>query len=100
MTKRIYGHTESGTPIDDDLMEALADEAEAGYDVDAIISRRGKRGRPTLGSAASTVESVRLDPELKERLARRADDHETYLAMRPERHLGGRWQRPEDEWLG
>lgn len=74
MTKRIYGHTESGKPIDDDLIEALADEAEAGYDVDAIISRRGKRGRPTLGSAPSTVESVRLDPELKERLARRADD--------------------------
>lgn len=74
MTKRIYGHTKSGKPIDDDLIEALADEAEAGHDVDAIISRRGKRGRPTLGSAPSTVESVRLDPELKERLARRADD--------------------------
>ncbi len=74
MTKRIYGSTASGKPIDDEFIEGLADEAEAGYDVDAIISRRGKRGRPTLGSAPSTVESVRLDPELKERLARRADD--------------------------
>ncbi len=74
MTKRTYGHTDTGTPIDDDLIEALADEAEAGYDVDQIIARRGKRGRPSLGSAPSTVESVRLDPELKARLTRRAED--------------------------
>jgi predicted HicB family RNase H-like nuclease len=71
MTKRTYGKTTSGKPIDD-LIDTLADEAEAGYDVDEIIARRGKRGRPRLGSAPSTVESVRLDPELKERLARRA----------------------------
>jgi len=44
MTERIYGRTESGKPIDDELIEALADEAEAGYDVDEIISRRGKSG--------------------------------------------------------
>ena len=74
MTKRTYGHTKSGKPIDDDLIEKLADEAEAGYNVDEMAGRRGKRGRPRLGSAPSTVESVRLDPELKERLARRAED--------------------------
>lgn len=74
MTKRIYGHTKSGTPITDDLIEELAEEAEAGYDVDEIIARRGKRGRPRLGTEPSTVESVRLDPELKERLLRRAED--------------------------
>lgn len=74
MTKRTYGHTKSGNPIDDELIGELSDEAEAGYDVDEIISRRGRRGRPPLGSAPSTVESVRLDPELKERLARRAQD--------------------------
>jgi hypothetical protein len=74
MTKRTYGHTKSGKPIDDDLVEELAAEAEAGYDVADVISRRGRRGRPRLGSAPSTVESVRLDPELKERLARRAED--------------------------
>ena len=54
-------------------MERLADEAEQGYDVDEIIARRGRRGRPPLGAAASTVESVRLDPELKDRLTRRAE---------------------------
>ena len=73
MTKRTYGTTESGEPIDDDLIEQLADEAEAGYPIDATIARRGQRGRPRLGSAPSTVESVRLDPELKDLLARRAE---------------------------
>lgn len=74
MTKRTYGHTKSGRPVDDELIEQLAREAEDGYDVDEIVSRRGKRGRPRLGTAPSTVESVRLDPELKERLARRAEE--------------------------
>lgn len=74
MTKRTYGHTKSGTPITDDLIEELAKEAETGYDVDQIIARRGKRGRPRLGTEPSTVESVRLDPELKARLLRRAED--------------------------
>jgi predicted DNA-binding protein len=74
MTKRIYGHTSSGQPIDDDLVEELAEEAEDGYDTADVIGRRGQRGRPRLGTAPSTVESVRLDPELKERLTRRAED--------------------------
>ncbi|MDQ3499812.1 MAG: ribbon-helix-helix domain-containing protein [Actinomycetota bacterium] len=74
MSKRTYGHTKSGKPIDDGLVEVLADEAEAGYDIDEVVARRGRRGRPPLGSVPSTIESVRLDPELKERLARRAAD--------------------------
>jgi hypothetical protein len=77
MTKRTYGHTKSGTPITDELIEELAKEAEAGYDVDQIIARRGKRGRPRLGTEPSTVESVRLDPDLKALLLRRAEDEGT-----------------------
>ena len=73
MTKRTYGHTKSGRPVDDELIEELAHEAEDGYDVNEIVSRRGRRGRPRLGAEPSTVESVRLDPELKERLTRRAE---------------------------
>jgi hypothetical protein len=73
MTKRTYGHTRSGKPIDHDLIEQLAEQAAAGYDVEEIIARRGTRGRPRLGSAPSTVESVRLDPDLKALLARRAE---------------------------
>ena len=74
MTKRTYGHTKSGTPITDALVEQLADEAEHGYDLDTVIARRGKRGRPRLGTEPSSVESVRLDPELKALLVRRAED--------------------------
>jgi Ribbon-helix-helix protein, copG family len=73
MTKRTYGHTKSGTPITDEMVDRLADEAEHGYDTDPIIARRGKRGRPRLGAEPSSVESVRLDPELKALLIRRAE---------------------------
>jgi uncharacterized protein (DUF4415 family) len=69
---RVYGHTRSGKPITDEQVEALAAEAEAGYDVEALLARRGKRGRPALGSAPASVESVRLDPELRAQLLERA----------------------------
>jgi len=73
MTKpHVYGHTRAGRPITDAEVESLAAEAEAGYDVDELIARRAKRGRPALGSAPATVESVRLDPELRGELAERA----------------------------
>jgi len=70
----IYGHTDSGQPITDAMIDELAAEAEAegGCDVDELIARRGKRGRPLLGSAPARVESVRLDPELARDLAERA----------------------------
>lgn len=70
MTTEHHGHTKPGTP----LIERLVGEAEEGYDVEEVLCRRGKRGRPALGSGPSTVESVRLDSELKDRLARRAED--------------------------
>jgi len=73
MTERTYGRTKSGKVITDADIERYAAEAEAGYDVDELIRRRGKRGRPTLGSGPATVESVRLDPELREALATRAE---------------------------
>ena len=51
-------------------VEEMAAQSEEGYDVEEILRRRG--GRPTLGSAPSTVESVRLSPELKRDLLLRA----------------------------
>lgn len=63
--------------LTDSEIEALADEAEAGYDVDDLVARRNKRGRPTLGSAPASVESVRLDPELKDQLLSRAEQDHT-----------------------
>jgi len=69
---RIYGHTKSGKPITDADIEAWADDAEKGYDVDQLLAHRGRRGRPQLGSAPSIVESVRLDPQLRDEVAERA----------------------------
>ncbi len=76
MPKKTHGTTASGASITDELVAELAEKAEAGYDVDKMLRRRG--GRPPIGSAAATVESVRLDPDLREALAQRAErDHET-----------------------
>ncbi len=73
MTKT-YGRKKDGTQITAEMVEAMADEAEAGYDVDEILRRRG--GRPAMGSSAASVESVRLDPELKRDLIlRAAEEH-------------------------
>jgi len=69
----IHGHMKSGRPITDQEIENLAAEAEAGYDVETVIARRNKRGPPTLGNAPASVESVRLDPELRRQLLDRAE---------------------------
>ena len=70
-----HGSKADGTPITDDMVEAMADEAERGYDVEDILRRR-RGGRPPMGSAASSVESVRLGPELKrDLLLRAAEEH-------------------------
>jgi hypothetical protein len=76
MAKKTQGSTASGVPITDELIDKLAAKAEAGYDVEETLRRRG--GRPAMGSAAASVESVRLEPELREALTQRAEhDHET-----------------------
>lgn len=72
--------TASGTRITEDLVTKLTAKAEAGYDVEETLRRRG--GRPPIGSAAARVESVRLEPELRQALARRAKrDHETVSSV-------------------
>jgi predicted HicB family RNase H-like nuclease len=68
-----HGTRADGTPITDKMIEELADEAERGYDVEEFRRRRG--GRPAMGSSPSSVESVRLDPELKRDLLLRASEH-------------------------
>ena len=60
----------SGKPVTDELVASLADDAEAGYDVEAL---RRKGGRRPLGSAAARVVPVRLDPELEAALRERAE---------------------------
>lgn len=68
--------TKTGKVLTDADIEALADEAEQGFDVEALKARR--RGRPMLGSAPAEVVPVRLDPDLKQAVeARAATDHTT-----------------------
>jgi hypothetical protein len=81
-----HGRKADGTPITDEMVEAMADEAERGYDVEEIRRRRG--GRPPMGSAASSVESVRLDPELKRDLLLRAADQQISVSEAIRRAIG------------
>jgi hypothetical protein len=80
MAKKTYGKTASGKKITEELVGKLADKAEGGYDVEETLRRRG--GRPPIGSGPASVESVRLEPELREALAERArQDHETISSV-------------------
>lgn len=67
--------TKTGKVLTDADIETLADEAEVGYDVDVLKTRR--RGRPMLGSAPSEVVPVRLDPDLKLAVEQRAEAEHT-----------------------
>jgi len=82
-----HGHGKDGTPITDADVESLADEAEQGYDVDTLLRRR-RGGRPPLGSAAASVESVRLDPELKRALLLRAAEERVSVSEVIRRAIG------------
>jgi len=79
MTKKTNGKLKDGTPISDEMIEAMADEAERGYDVNSS-KEKSRGGRPRLGSAVASVESVRLDPELKRDLLLRASDEGVSLS--------------------
>ena len=70
MTKATQGRTASGEPITDRLVGDLAAKAEKGFDVDRTLKRRA--GRPPIGAGPASVESVRLDPDLREELRSRA----------------------------
>ncbi len=72
MKERTYGRTKSGKSIDDEMIEELADEAERGYEPGQLRRHRRGPGRPPLGDAAKSVESVRLEPTLRIETAERA----------------------------
>ena len=82
-----HGLRKDGTPITDADVEAMAEEAERGYDVDTLLRRRAG-GRPPLGSAAASVESVRLDPELKRALLIRAAEERVSVSEVIRRAIG------------
>lgn len=68
--------TKTGKVLTDAEIEAMADEAERGYDPEVLKARR--RGRPMLGTAPSEIVPVRLDPDLRQAVEARAEaDHTT-----------------------
>ena len=54
--------------VDDDQIQAWADEAETGYDVGVLR----RRGRPSVGEGPGIVVPVRLDARTLEALTERA----------------------------
>jgi hypothetical protein len=77
----------SADAVEEAQVEALVADAERGYDVEEILRRR-RGGRPALGSAAASVESMRLDPELKRELLLRAGRDHTSVSEVIRRALG------------
>lgn len=63
--------TDSGRVVD---LEALAAEAERGYDVTRLV------GRPTLGRGVAVVVPVRFPPELKDAVDARAEGESTSVS--------------------
>ena len=78
MADRKSHTTKTGRILSDAEIEALADEAERGYDVEELQQRR--RGRPLLGTAPAEVVPVRLDPDLKRAVEARAEAEHTTLS--------------------
>ncbi|MHB8431633.1 MAG: ribbon-helix-helix domain-containing protein [Acidimicrobiales bacterium] len=73
MTQRhTYGHTTSGVSIADETIARFTEQAERGYEPAQLKGSRRGPGRPPLGEAAKSVESVRLDPDLRDEVAQRA----------------------------
>jgi CRISPR-associated endonuclease/helicase Cas3 len=61
------------SPVTDEQIQHLADQAETGYDTTEL---RREDGRKPIGSAAARVIPVRFGPELRQALkARAAADH-------------------------
>jgi len=65
-------HLLHGHRVSDEQIQAGADEAEAGYDLQQLP--RPTPGRPPVGQGPGTVVTVRLDEELLAALLKRAVD--------------------------
>lgn len=65
-------HLLHGRRVSDEQIQAWADEAEAGYDLQQLP--RPTPGRPPVGRGPGTVVTVRLDEELLAALLKRAAD--------------------------
>jgi hypothetical protein len=90
MTKdRGYGHTPKGNEIDEELVTSRVKESEVGYDVDTLIARRGRRGRPSLSNGESSLESFRIDDDLRTALTSPAESDAVNVSELPRRAVRG-----------
>lgn len=64
--------TKSGAVLTSEAEEELADEAEAGYDIEVATPR--KVGRPSLGRGVSPRLDLRIEPDLADALHERAEE--------------------------
>jgi hypothetical protein len=73
--KRTHGRSEAGVELTDEVLQRMAEEAEAGLDVTKL---RRRPGRPPMGSGPADTLPVRLEPELRQAVDDRAEkDHTT-----------------------
>jgi hypothetical protein len=73
-TEKTY-KTRTGRVLTDADIDAMAEDAERGYD--PAVPKTRRRGRPMLGSAPSEVVPVRLDPDLRQAVEERAATEHT-----------------------
>lgn len=67
--RKSYGRSKSGVELTDEVLQRMAEEAEAGLDVTKL---RRRPGRPPMGSGPAETLPVRLDPGLRKAVDDRA----------------------------
>jgi hypothetical protein len=67
--KKSHGRSKAGIELTDEVLNQMAEEAEEGLDITRL---RRRPGQPAMGSAPADSFPVRLDPELRNALDRRA----------------------------
>jgi len=74
MAKKSHGRTKSGVELTDAVLDRMEREAEEGLDVSKL---RRRPGRPAMGSGPADSFPVRMEPELRSALERRAAKDKT-----------------------
>ncbi len=72
--RKSYGRSTAGVELTVEVLDQMAEEAEAGLDVTTL---RRRPGRPSMGSGPAETLPVRLDPELRKALDDRAAAEQT-----------------------
>jgi hypothetical protein len=73
--KKTYGRTKAGVELTEEVLQQMAEEAEAGLEITKL---RRRPGRPSMGSGPADTFPVRLEPELRKAVDdRAAKDHTT-----------------------